>query len=379
MFYKFIILTVSFALFSCVKVKDKSMRDINPELLKEAPATEKVRYEGLAEPNKYIAQLLEVPSTAQKAIRLRIDVSPLEQREIFLARAGQYTDRDIVAGGKYNYSFLNSEGRVLEVRELQVPRDLVFDQLAWNQLDTQAQVLLQFSRIFFKDKEVLTTGGRNFRIVADELIANNLLIQSFAEGAAAVKEGRGGGRLEFEVRKLIGSVRFEMRGEDGGQGEKGRPRTDFPGTAVSPGKLGTLKAGSGGIGIHLVCDQAPKNGEQGVRGFRGFSGGVGFRGGSSGDLVIKVQEGRENIVAQLIPGQGGPGGEGGAGGPGGIGGLAYDLANDPMASDFTNSKNVCQLPSEGPRGLLGTQGDRGPQGKEGKEGQITWLPYNQVR
>jgi hypothetical protein len=174
--------------------------------------------------------------------------------------------------------------------------------------------------------------------------------QSGQAGAA----GGGGGSVSIYVSESFdGSLRVDLRGQDGGDGGNGTV-----GANGSPGSNGQAAVGFLGL-------TPAGNGGDGSPGQHGGNGGNGGGGGGGGVLKL-VNVGASPISDTSLSfsatgGQGGLGGQpaaGGIGGPGGSGGAGYS------GSNFTLSPG--SPGAQGPNGAAGTAGLAGAPGSDGQ-------------
>jgi hypothetical protein len=217
------------------------------------------------------------------------------------------------------------------------------------------KLVLRYDRLILQRGARFNTEGANLRIEADELIADNAVIQTFHNGQKATvgKSGRDGGTLEIVATHATGSLLIEMRGENGGDGNPGKmPDENLRGAT---GYTGQDAVYSGSYETKIVLNTKATDGGSGLQGKPGYSGENGFKGGDSGKLTIKIKNSENfKLETRRFQGLGGAGGIGGDGGPGGFGGVA---GKDRMAQQAYTSP-----------GAPGPQGPRGPTGTPGSSG-----------
>lgn len=284
-----------------------------------------------------------------------------------------FEDHDVQPGQVYVYewgsvksSVFNPEGRarVAIPLDLEVRGDVADDSDTAKKLFTTAR----FGRLIFREGVVLTTMGRDLQWEADSAVFEETVVRSFAPNAkgAIGQHGRSGGRLLLRARVARGNLRFEGRGENGGDGLPGaKPTADLKGRTgpAAPMPPGSFQR-SGTFGLDYYCSEHALKGGAGESGRQGFSGGAGGDGGDSGDLMIDIAD-RSALSIQTFfdIGHGGLGGVGGEGGEGGDGGNAMVAEqNGQGATTYYN----CGSRLPGDRGTRGPQGLTGPKGASGQ-------------
>lgn len=266
-----------------------------------------------------------------------------------------FVDADVKPGEAYAYEWGTMRNGRFEAagrKRVAVPLDLeIKDGEA--PTDETKRLLFETERFgtLIVGETTILTEGRDLRFVADEIRFNGAAFRSFEPGAKAAdgKHGRSGGRVLLRAPRISGAVRFELRGEHGGDGLPGRK--PGPELAGLNGIGGTLPSRVGG-GWSGGCIGGSR-GTNGGQGKRGHAGGNGGNGGDSGEVVVQAGDRRELQLETVFDvgngGIGGPGGEGGAGGEG---------APVRGTGDFF----AC------PPGEKGDPGDRGPTGETGAVG-----------
>lgn len=233
----------------------------------------------------------------------------------------------------------------------------------------------RFGQLIFREGAVVTTMGRDLVWDAETMTFENTLVRSFAVGATAApgQSGRSGGRLVLKGREIRGDLRFEGRGENGGDGLPGaNPGPELRGEA---GPAGTPPVGSMSPphlygGFTFTCTGPGGNGGTGFPGKVGYPGGPGGNGGDSGEVIVRVEKRVDFTLDSIFDvgrgGLGGVGGPGGEGGPGGAGGVppqkegGYAVTPQNCVSGFG--------------GAGGPRGPRGPEGQRGFTGQYRRSP-----
>lgn len=167
------------------------------------------------------------------------------------------------------------------------------------------------------------------------------------------EDGANAPSITLVVKRLIGGLKVNLRGEDGGPGGQG-------GTGGAGGQGGY---GTPASQTMFECRRGAGDGGPGGRGGNGGIGGAGGRGGNGGTFTLVTDaEGAAAIsrllLVDLSPGTGGKGGLGGASGTGGPGG--------PGGAD---ARPWCTgTGSTGGTGAAGTSGAQGPAGNAGSPG-----------
>lgn len=246
-----------------------------------------------------------------------------------------------------------------ELNELIVEKEFSFPRA----LVQSEKIVLRYDRLVLHSGAQLITQGGNLRIEVGELIADQAFIRSFKEGqkAAQGQAGRNGGNLELIVGKASGHLTLEMRGEDGSDGRNGQaPDEKLRGTKGINGKNAVYINGTSLIQHGKIRVASAEGGGGGGTGLRGYPGENGFRGGDSGNLILKIDR-KENFGLKTLksPGRGGLAGVGGAGGKGGFGG---DPGKDLLVPNLNTSP--------GPQGADGPQGPDGIPGIPGNPGKF---------
>ncbi len=286
-----------------------------------------------------------------------------------------------------NY-FIERKGEVLATGQFRIKADLIITN---NQ--TAEQLGLHPGKnnlgiLYFDYRSQLNTQGQEFDISADEIIANESVIESFSEEESTLPApegiaGKNGGSIKITAINAKGTLTVHSRGTRGGIGHTGQEQ--FPVTApgmngrdeivhfekncepqylsakVPAIKFPLIKSPIkirrvGACHIESFCSVNSTAGQQGPQGLKGLQGSQGLPGGDSGSFILEIKN-NENffVTTDTNPGLGGPGGIGGPGGRGGPGGSPGKHANCTPESDGI-----------GKVGETGAPGDSGPPGSSGK-------------
>src|ERR1700722_10447063 len=188
--------------------------------------------------------------------------------------------------------------------------------------EPQRVITLSVHTLSLSNKACIKTNGQIVYLTVVDLVSDGGTIRAFGEDeltppdsppliAGAV--GRNAGKVVVRVlRKFVGPLLVDLRGENGGRGGSGAAGAQGP-----PGNRG----GDAVSGI-FGCQHGGDNGARGGVGGQGWAGVAGGRGGDGGTLVLRGVAARQRaeISYELDGGIGGTGGYGGPGGPGGPGG-----------------------------------------------------------
>jgi hypothetical protein len=218
-------------------------------------------------------------------------------------------------------------------------------------------ITLTFDELHLGQGSTIITNGTTLKIRANELVSDQGSILSFAQTSlnppTAVPgrsgfDGRDGGQVFFDVDRLEGQLRVDLRGQNGGEGGNG-----LPGIPGAPGPRG-----SNGVDSFVGCAHGGTDGAPGSPGSAGGPGGAGGKGGNGGSVFLHagiIKQARQITLSSLggeggAPGNGGPGGQGGPGGEGGSG------------SAFCGGGHAAGRGTDGPPGAPGTKGQSGTAG-----------------
>lgn len=396
--YHLILICISFlAIISCQEVdpskapqdlvKVESPPDKPPResiMAQELPDNMKIQIQG-TDPEKYAVQFSWPYLEDEKVLRIRLgsvlaEVLPSQTFFTHILSHNQnltFSFDVLDKNHKPEYSFNKT---------IQIPMDLVVKADNFNIKQNQK---IEVNRLYLSNEFPLTINEYSVNITTNELHAERGFVQTFPEKvkvrnsksglddeisptASFLKEGRSGGTLSINSKKLFGRLRIFMRGEAGGQGPKGdaKPQNSQAGAAAG---AGILSVDVGRVfSFRFSCIKYGSPGLPGAKGEDGNTGGMGKRGGNSGDVRVSIQEyvpvegvdktyssgGNEVVEIFQVPGKGGlggPGGDGQRGGPGGQGRNPRDQLD-------------CRGDS-GPEGAPGNSGAEGRPGEEGKVGQ----------
>ncbi len=342
---------------------------INPSEVKDLTA---VLHE-LPSPNRFEIALAwsAEPGVSAYIVKRKDSRGQISQLDLLPGAANSFSDSSVEPQNRYVYSVVGMrDGEVLASREAAVETPL--DMEVASPVDWPASEITGINRLFLRKGSRLRTLGRDFRIDVRAIIADDAVIESFAEGrtAALGVAGSHGGSLDLKAQTGMGSLSILARGENGGAGLPGARGGAGPaGARGSDGvadyevdctvlSLARLAMGDHGHCFkHWYCKRETGNGAQGGRGASGAGGGSGLAGGESMSVTVDVADAKNlSLRYEKLPGVGGPGGPGGAGGPGGPGG-------PPGSRDSGAHCRVAQL---GPAGPIGSPGPSGPSGASGE-------------
>ncbi len=356
-----IILILSLALeIGCVEVRSKNEEPAADATLADstsptsptiAIAPQKVSVEALEKPNSYNVRLplpVGTLGVQKKLVLASAETDAVWQSVTVDPGLRVLADNDVKAGQKYAYRFgkvVDGEMSYADQIQVQIPLDYEFTPGFRLAEDSAPVVIEGYERIFLPRQSTLTIGTHSVTLKGKILIADDSIIQTFAQGTTASSaqlHGRNGGKLILNFEKAMGHLRIEMRGENGMNGGAGAPYTS------------TASAGEGApppiarIGVPCYNSGAhPGNvGETGARGRPGTAGG---NGGSSGLAILNINDSANLRFDTTI--EAGLGGVGGVGGPGQIGGPSgvdcYEKPNGSKGPDGATGEN----------GLAGHPGD----------------------
>lgn len=310
--------------------------------------------EGL-EPKSYRVKL-RIPENVRFVERT--DRNNIADRRRFWVDAREITDTDVQSGGSYEYAFHRTPSEKLASTTVHVPVDVVIDgPVAYNAIDLSKPI----RRFYLGPKAVIQTGGANFEMRAERILAEpGARFETFAKGAVG---GSSGGQVRLFIWKGIGELQIELRGQHGNAGANGAPHA---GRAADGANHGSQR--------HRHCN-GMGGGGAGANGATGHAGAPGQNGGATGSFEIEVTDDAEfKVSAVFEPGAAGPGGQGGAGQLGGNGGAGETrnfFIRGPRLRGPDGFGMDDSLPVEcprGPNGPAGTTGAPGPKGKDGLPG-----------
>jgi hypothetical protein len=233
------------------------------------------------------------------------------------------------------------------------------------------EMFITAERLVFPPQYRLITYGQNLTIVAEEIVAEGALIETFPEGSTSGigAEGGGGGTIAIKSQRLIGTLQVFMRGEHGADGREGAP-----GKNGEKGKTGTSFEVSKGHSLAALCGNPrafsnPAQGHRGDDASPGEDGEKGENGGATGDLFVEIADLRFGSMELFIePGRGGLGGNGGPPGIPGDGG-------DGGVIKWKTGKTLhpCNRP---PPSLPGNPSHQGSPGQPGARGKVGTFLFN---
>lgn len=282
---------------ACLKITDK-IKDKEPQQVSGPNAAQSFSVvQELEHPNAYRVRL-PFPPEATVVQRLEKSGEGGPKAIPLIVKDGVLTDDQAKAGAQYVYSFGTVQDgafKELEAHEVEVPLDLVVDREI---LLEQDETWNSYRRIFFQKGGVITTQGHRFILNADQMVSDEGVIRTFPMGAKAVQGvGRSGGSIEVNLRAAKGILKVELRGEQGGDGERGGP-------FLRPPQEPRVVRGP----LDFIEKVIYPPGRQGERGQDGFAG------GDSGAFDIRVEDEMKLLIHPRF--EVGAGGEGGEGGPG---------------------------------------------------------------
>lgn len=226
---------------ACVQIKDKDKHD-------EVPPPDHY-VEATVTPNEFRVHL--PPMGGGDEIRRQ----NLSQDEINPAAVslevgvgGNLVDAQVSPGSKYRYEYLNANGSVLRIIEVEIPQDLVIDHEISLSCSPDWQNIY---RVYFRNGGILTTNGNNVLLKAQMIYSDHGVIRTFPNGMTAKAEaaGRSGGEIRIFTSNASGDLAIELRGENGGAGQ--------PVSGASNGDIGN--GGAGGDSGKFYFDSQSNN------------------------------------------------------------------------------------------------------------------------
>jgi len=293
---------------------------------------------------------------------------------------GFYQDNEVEEGKSYQYfvQMINgSKSAASGWIQMKVPRDKVFD----GGEHVQAGELVEYERLFFKNRARITWQGQKLELRAQEIISEDAVFESFSsdqETAAVGLAGKDGGQLKLRVRKLSGSLFIRADGQNGGTGFQGEQ-----GAVGQKGTVGPVAYLHWGYtdkeppkdvyrygGYWFYCNPARQPGTEGGVGGLGAVGLPGGKGGNTSKVFVEIEDTSSgDVFFTNKPGVGGEGGPGGIGGEGGEGGWSGEIdwkSNAPSMPQGGDLSLFHQCSSkQGAKGPQGPQGAQGPKGEDG--------------
>jgi hypothetical protein len=254
-------------------------------------------------------------------------------------------------------------GAILAEWTVQTPLDvLLSNEEIDRHFEDKQKIEIQANRVFVKARESVDSSfltlGRDVLINTNEFISENGVISTFGKNTKAPSDvkGRNGGLLIIKAKKATGSLAFELRGENGGDGRDGEPYTQRANSGGN-GADGLSEHWDSDRGSKSYCSRQPENGKPGTTGSKGRAGSNGKAGGNSGVLQLEVSDVSPEFHF-TIQKEAGIAGINGKGGPGQLAGLG----GQPGKSAFN-----CNNAKPGPEGK---SGERGLDGVREKDGEI---------
>ncbi|RYZ93194.1 MAG: hypothetical protein EOP06_01860 [Proteobacteria bacterium] len=298
------------------------------------------------EPEKYFVYFGWPRIEAGKKLRIRTDrqLTLADQNQVSFSHKADH-DQNLT----YYFEILDEANRVERSfsKHVSIPRDWVVREHS-NSLNQDQRIKIQ--RLFLSSTPLITNGF-DIEIVADEIRSEDGSIETFHEDSKASLDqpGQGGGQLLIKARVAVGSLRIQMRGQQGGDGSRGGElaRASTGADAVKGGEYACSAATASAPMCY--CKSFGPNAESGAAGNVGMQGSPASKGGATGYLRLEVVDGQElGLVVKKFPGLPGAPGEGGLGQLGGFGGKGRG-----------RSRSDC-------RGSDGETGQSGPSGPAGQ-------------
>ena len=364
-----VVAVLCLAVIGCAEFKDEKTENQDQENMRVSSQNisdfVKIGVQPTTEPEKYIVYFGWPKISDPRRVRIRME------QTLAVVESNQTTFSHEVSHNQtltYSFDILSGDNKIEKSfsKLVKIPRDFVVRK---DQSEFLENTTLSVNRVFF-DEVPLRTSGFNIEIQTNELIANKGIIETFTDGIKAKlnAEGRGGGNLIINANSAHGSLKVYMRGEHGGDGEKGPafPNRANGGSAAGDGSLFCDCVGRNCMGpvstepqiqAHVCsCESTGRdagNGTNGAKGNKGFSA---RNGGDSGNLKINIKDGAGFLIETFKSfGIAGVPGEGGDGQLGGLGG--------------TTSGKKCSGKAGG-GGATGPKGDNGEKAEDGKLGTI---------
>lgn len=269
----------------------------------------------LNDPDKYALDLSWQKTDLQTFIKLKTDY------EFIQVSSDKFAYRFDLDGGSLYEVFIewrNPNGDIIKSRTIsgEIPKDFIVDGL---QTLTESRKY-SCGRIYLLKGAVLRVSNLNLEMNCTELISNEGIIETWAEGSVYPvpgNPGRAGGNIGIKVQRARGLVRVRLRGEAGANGRDGLKGHLNPPSVMSPGCKG-------------------QNGGQG---------------GATGNFQIVAGETvKFEIIPEFFPGLPGSGGSGNGGG--------YEAIQN--GGFHRNGENIpCEMTFRRESGANGSSGGRG--------------------
>jgi hypothetical protein len=302
-------------------------------------------------------------------------VFPLNEKQ----KSEGFVDPDVFSEKTYSYSLSSgptSESPATPPLTIEIPRDLKIARLSAFPNSNFDLNIKGYHRLFLDESSVITSDGHALTIEVDEIRSIGGTIQTFEPSKVArlAADGQVPALISIKAKKLVGTLKVILRGEQAGKGQQGAPgETGLPGktgTETYMGLLGGFCRGRPEIRGEEFQKTHPGRGGVGGQGFTGMPGYPGKQGGRTGSLVVEIPDlDKDQLKIEMILGPGGNGGEGGVGGPGGPGGEGGNIVSNTGCNN--GASLCCPLAPKGPTGPQGPSGPFGPAGPVGARGQIT--------
>ncbi|MFN8846804.1 MAG: hypothetical protein ACK5V3_08990 [Bdellovibrionales bacterium] len=210
---KLIMIALNLVLIGCIEVRDVKSKDPEGQTLDS-----KIQYgiEPLAHPQKYLVNFFGVSCDSHFR-----KTSPQKKVEV---ASLQNCSHVVTEAGVHEYSFKDLQVQVLIPTDLVIDNKVTLSQLPVEELDLNAEVTHRLKikgRLYFKRGAQLITEGKRVLIQADVIETEGAEVLSFEVGqqAQATMNGRNGGLIWIKAREIKGSMKFILRGENGGDGE----------------------------------------------------------------------------------------------------------------------------------------------------------------
>lgn len=352
-----------------------------PELVStnSGPLRLRGQAQGLDEPHNYEVHLDWQVTNREPSTFYIVKRSDWNSGRVIQGEQGYFKDEEIQEGKDYLYQvqMINgSKSITSDWVKVQVPKDKVFEKDEMIQTET----LAGFARLFFRNKVRISWQGEKIQIVAQEIISEDALLESFSldqKAAVVGAAGKSGGELIVKAKKLKGSLFIRADGQNGGTGlegalgNPGEKGTAGPKTFLYWGPPDKYQAGAYIFkGYWFYCDPPRPAGMVGGTGGVGTQGQPGGQGGNSSKVLVEIEDTSSgDLFFTNKPGVGGEGGMGGLGGEGGEGGWSGEIDWTTHASAMPGGADLSLFyQCDSKQGSKGPQGPRGPQGNKGEEG-----------
>jgi hypothetical protein len=210
---KSIIVPLCLFLVACVEVKD--VKNKEPQLLNPDFGIH-YRIQPLAQPQTYLVSFsgINCDSNFRK-------VSPQKNREV---GALSHCEHVVSEAGLHDYSFNERQVPVIIPEDLVIDSKISLSQLPVEELNSFSEITHRLTvkgRLYLKRGAQLITEGKGVLIEAELIESEGAEILSFERGQQAppTRNGRNGGLIWIKAQEIKGSIKFILRGENGGEGE----------------------------------------------------------------------------------------------------------------------------------------------------------------